>query len=175
MACVVSFKIVNSAGAAIPAATFSIQADTIIQASVNATQFNLPVLLTADGSGEGTVTLSPGAYTGISQIDTLLDGSRARRFSFRVPPGVGTASLWELIDADALVNPIYLLPDAWAAAIVLAVVQPFYSSLTLALAGTTNGQYFFVVTARNGVFLELWQKEAGAGRQVLPQIGGLDE
>jgi len=32
-----------------------------------------------------------------------------------------------------------------------------------------------VVTARNGVFLALWQKEAGAGRQVLPQIGGLDE
>jgi hypothetical protein len=174
MACVVSFKIVDSGGADAAGALFSVRAVSSIDAITGAVQFNQPIALVADGSGEGIVTLLPGQYTGVTQIGELLEGSKARTFSFRVPDGFASANLWELVDATPIDGAEFLSLSAWAAAITAASAETVWSSATLGLAGTSPGDYYLVVVSQSGPQLQLWKNNAGVAQIVAPQIGDLD-
>ena len=174
MACVVSYKIVDSGGADVEDALFSVRALPPVDAVVGALRFNQPIPLTTDASGEGTVTLEPGQYTGVTQIGELLDGTKARAFSFRVPDGVASANLWELVDATPIDGAEFLSLSAWAAAITAASAETIWSSVSGGLAGTSSGDYFLVVVSQSGPQLALWKNNAGVAQIVAPQLGDLD-
>lgn len=167
MPCAVSYRIVDSTGDPIPNAIFFLQSFQPIGATASATVFGIAEKVQADGSGEGTIDLLPGRYTGAAGIGTILQGTKDRRFEFRVPPDQAAADLQDLIDAPSIEPGEVLTPAAWGAAIGGA---DYYSSVATGLAATPAGDYFGVVVQQQGPQIALWRNVAGEAVLVALQI-----